>query len=732
MASQHEQQLAEALAVCRAAPAGERAATVARFPQFATELAEYLDAEAHFDRLAEPLKAAVRALDDAPTIGWHPGPTGELLRSFADYELLQEIGRGGMGVVYKARQKALDRLVALKMIRADDLGSEAEVRRFQNEAETVARLDHPHIVPIYDVGQEDGRHFFSMKLIDGDSLSRIVGSGQWAVGREEGQRRVAGVMVKVARAVHYAHQHGILHRDLKPANVLLDKDGEPFVTDFGLAKHLSAADAGLTDSGMLVGTPSYMAPEQAACKKQVLTTAADVYGLGGILYALLTGRPPFEGETAVDTLMQVLEHEPVRPGVLNPAVDRDLETICLKCLHKEPAQRFASAEALAADLQRWLDGVPIRARPVGRVERLARWCRRNPLPAAGLALAALAWISLTAAAVLVARAREASLRAEVLQSSVYAAHGVASTVLLQLQQLAGAVERAADDAELRKKLVAGDRAGLQARVETIRRRHDRAGAGPFHNWYVLDKDGIQLVDLPRNPATIGQSFRGRDYFRGALVHVHETGRAALHVSRVYRSKNDQLYKVGLSAPVRTSDRADAPLLGVVVATMTTDSTMGLAGLHDQRRKAVLIGPLDTNPADREPGPELGHEERVILIHPAYHRGDTALGVPEGRVPVFAAGPGGELEQPASAYAQGEEDYTDPVGAVDPHYAGRWLAGFAPVGNTEFLVGVQERFDEVVGRDQLLTLWGGLTLSLGGVLAGIAAWLGVRRRLRTGQ
>jgi serine/threonine-protein kinase len=298
-----------------------------------------------------------------------------------------------MGVVYKARQEGLNRLVALKMVIAGEHAGEGQLERFRIEGEAVASLQHPNIVQIFEVGKRDGLPFFSLEFVDGGSLAQTIG------GKPVAPRRAAEIMEALARAMGLAHERGIIHRDLKPANVLMSVQGTPKITDFGLAKRIES-DSQQTRSGTLMGTPSYMAPEQARGETHAIGPPADIYALGAILYEMLTSRPPFQGATMMDTLDQVCNQEPVPPTRLQPKLSRDLETVCLKCLQKEARKRYATANELADDLQRFLQGEPIKARPVGPVERAWRWCRRNPRVASLSAAVAVLGAALTVGLVL--------------------------------------------------------------------------------------------------------------------------------------------------------------------------------------------------------------------------------------------------------------------------------------------------------------------------------------------
>jgi serine/threonine-protein kinase len=387
-------------------------------PDLLPEVRQRWQAFCRFDAQVGALLPGIQTPRDAGPVA--PVPPGAGLPQVPGHEVEAVLGQGGMGVVYRARDLRLHRPVALKMLLAGACATAVERERFLREAEAEAGLSHPNIVQVHQVGEHDGRPYFTMELVEGGSLAqKLAGTPQPA-------RRAAALVATLAEAVHAAHQSGVVHRDLKPANVLLTADGTPKIADFGLARRLEGT-AGLTQSGVPMGTPSYMAPEQALGKSRDVGTAADVYALGAILYEMLTGRPPFRAETATATLQQVISQEAVPPSRLNAAVPRDLETVCLKCLEKEPHRRYPSAAALAGDLHRFQKGDPIAARPVRGLERLLRWVRREPTPAAlvatVLALFLLAlggglWLERQRAERLAERARQEGRAGQALEAAL--------------------------------------------------------------------------------------------------------------------------------------------------------------------------------------------------------------------------------------------------------------------------------------------------------------------------
>jgi tRNA A-37 threonylcarbamoyl transferase component Bud32 len=352
----------------------DRAALIAGHVDLANELTAFFADHDRFWRAAAPL---ADALTLPPCESPEPGPR-HTVRYFGDYELLEEIARGGMGVVYKARQISLNRPVALKMILAGELATPEARQRFRAEAEAAANLQHPNIVAIHEVGEHEGKQYFSMDFVVGKNLAEIVR------GNPLPAERAASYVKTISEAIHFAHQRGTLHRDLKPQNVLIDADDRPRITDFGLAKRVDA-DSGLTRTGDVLGSPSYMPPEQAASQSAEIGPHSDVYSLGAILYELLTGRPPFAAATPWETICQVLQTPAVSPRKLNPDVPRDLETICLKCLEKQPQRRYHSARELAEELGRFLNHEPIHARPISLARRATFWARRHPWVITGVA-----------------------------------------------------------------------------------------------------------------------------------------------------------------------------------------------------------------------------------------------------------------------------------------------------------------------------------------------------------
>ncbi|MGI9471143.1 MAG: serine/threonine protein kinase, partial [Rubripirellula sp.] len=348
-------------------------------PEFADQLRSFFSDVRHLDDVSGVGEQAgtidLSGTRRSEIVDGLVGP-GDALTYVGEYQILAEIARGGMGVVFKARQEKLHRTVALKMILSGRFATELEVDRFRREARSAASLKHPNIVGVYEIGVHEGNHYFTMDYIESVSLSHRLREGSLA------PRDAAKLLQTLACATHFAHEKGVLHRDLKPANVLMDSSGQPHITDFGLAKPIANStefsDVEITRSGQVVGTPSYMSPEQAAAKHQLVSVASDVYSLGAILYACLSGRAPFVAESTVETLRQVIHDDPLPTRVLNPRVPKDLETICLKCLTKEPRHRYPSAQDLADDLSRFLEGRPVLARPISRVAKIWRFAHRKP------------------------------------------------------------------------------------------------------------------------------------------------------------------------------------------------------------------------------------------------------------------------------------------------------------------------------------------------------------------
>lgn len=738
---------------------------LARYPQLAGPLEAALADLKQFERWTDPVRqlcqsAATKPPDTAATLGWTDGPGDAPIAELGDFEQLTPIGEGGMGIVYRAWQRSLKRWVALKMVRTGQLATSDDLRRFRHEAELIGQLDHPHIVPVYAVGEEAGRLFYTMKLIDGGSLAARLKDVGLPPGQElpraEAERRkqaLVRMVVQLARAVHYAHQRGILHRDLKPANVLLMNvarhsvaEGEvghsaadyiPMITDFGLARRV-AGDGPPEESGTIIGTACYMAPEQAAGRVRALTTAADVYGLGAILYELLTGRPPFKCVTIMETLQYVQWSQPGRPRTVQPLVDRDLETVCLKCLEKDPRRRPRSAEALAESLECWLAGKPIPDRPVGTMERIVRWGRRHPFAAAASVAVILLLLLVTGTALAAARARAMRLEEAILRSNVFEADNVASKVLWQLDRLSEPVVQAAADSRLRDILLADKFRPAPLReyvLELQRRLSDPAagfpspeGASSFQSFHILDRAGTQVADsnvsdrFAKGPLPIRDY---RDYFTGAVRKRKTRGRGAVHISRVYKSEDDGLYKFAIAAAIR-GPADDDPVLGVVAATVTTASTLGMLRLDDGRREVVLVGRRDLARPGRTT--DLPPDEYLVLLHQAYNRGDEAIRVESVCLAAVHRPKEGDefrLVVPGDPRGAMDRHYRDPLASRDDAFAGRWLAGFAPVGNTELVVIVQQRFADAIPPDHDIVL-GAAALAGGLIALGWFVWYVGRR------
>ncbi len=606
------------------------------------------------------------------------------------HEILGELGRGGMGVVYKARQAKLGRVVALKMILGGGHVGAEGLARFRTEAEAIARLQHPNIVQIFEVGDHEGLPYFALEYCPGGSLDRKL------AGTPMPADEAAALTATLARAVDAAHVKGIVHRDLKPQNILLDEAGRPKVTDFGIAKKIGD-DSGQTAAGSIMGTPSYMSPEQADGKP--VGTATDIYALGAILYEMLTGRPPFKAATPLDTILQVVHGDPVPPRRLQPALPADLETICLKCLAKEPGRRYATAAGLADDLERYCAGEPIEARPEGVAGRVLRWCRRRPLLASSLALAALLMITSVASL----RASLVGVDALARRNQRLLAEGLAGRLDERLRGDTLAVGALARLSEARALLAApGEgRAALlpaanEALAALVRANEDISAA------FLLDRDGVAVAST--NPAHPGRSYAFRAYFREAAA------------GKVYRSHilvGTSTGKPGMygSAPVYGPGGA---LLGVAVVKVEAEALWGIVdalGVADG--DAVFV--LDQD------GVVVAHQDRARLFHAV-----AALDAETARtrfradaVPTLGT-PG--LEAVVGAKSSGELSYTRPEDGA------RRAVAYAPMRGERWSVVIDVDGRQYDGPGHL-RLWRDLQIGalvcLGLVALLIPAWRWLR-------
>jgi serine/threonine-protein kinase len=592
---------------------------------------------------------------------------------FGDYELGEELGRGGGGVVYRARHAGIHRSVALKLMRDGQFASHSEIQRFRQGAAAAADLDHPHIVPIFHVGERDGQPFFTMRLLEGGNL-------QSALARfRQSKELTARLLAKVARAVHFAHEHGVLHRDLKPANILLDEQDEPYVADFGLAKRLDER-AVASGSSKIVGTLDAMAPEQARATC-ALTPAADVYSLGVILYELLTGELPLPAGSVLEKLRWLASQSPPRPpSELDPFVDQNLERICLRCLQKSAKDRYSSAGELAAALER-------SSRPGGGDEprpplsqRLESWVRRHPRRSVALSCLIVALAVALLFSWWIWR-RDQRVMRETLETNAFIAGSQAGAALAQLREYAERVAQAARDPEMVRLLA---RAPIFEPAWPL-----QSLASGFDSLALLGNDAHAAAKWPSpHPVDFERSYEFRDYFRGAryLAEHHASG---AYVARAFRTEPDGHLVFAVSAPV--FDAQGVPQ-GVLMATLNAKSVFGAVKMEDstggRRITSALIGPRGPDRQDPPGAPP--RPDFTFLVHPGLLDGqEIAVASPFSsklQAMFGASAPPGQQFTLQYVAPVKVPDYRDAV----PGFAGPWLAAFAPVGKTGFAVLVQTR------------------------------------------
>ena len=542
-----------------------------------------------------------------------PDRSGASLRYFGDYVLEHEIARGGMGIVYRARQQTLHRTVAVKVLRDQAFAGGDEVERFKTEAGAAAALRHPHIVGIHEIGEHGGMHFFSMDYVDGPSLAAVLREGPLPA------RKVATLLVKIAQAIEHAHGQGVLHRDLKPANVLLDPAGEPLVTDFGLAKH-DAANLGLTVSGQVLGTPAYMAPEQAEGRTKECDARTDVYGLGALLYHMVAGRAPFAGDSHVAVMNQVMMDEPVSVRLLNPSIPRDLETICAKAMAKDAPRRYQSAQAMAEDIQRFLDGKPVLARPVGALGKTWRWARRHRALSAALAAVVLLTLGVLVT-IVISRHRIEGLRREAVQR-LYATdmrlalqniaedkHGAAAALLDRYEVPAGEDLRGFEWYVARE-LSRGNEA---ATLETLTGQVWSVAWSPDGRWLAAGSQSLRLWEWVEGKAVLRHT---SESLAAAIAFSPDSKRLAM--SRV----GGEVTVCDPASPESVIFRALLPSIPPALAWRADGMTLEILASHVHWR---------WTPGQGEPqrAAELGGAARFQFLSPSARRGGFVMPGPPG-------------------------------------------------------------------------------------------------------
>jgi serine/threonine-protein kinase len=552
--------------------------------------------------------ATVGSPDEAPRNGVAVPPPSTW-PAFDGYELLDHVGSGGMGHVYKARQLRTNRIVALKTLplaTGSDTDETERLVRFRTEVEAVSRLQHPNIVVVYDVGEHEERPYFTMEWIGGGSLAEHL------AGQPQAEKASAECLARLADAMHHAHRQGVIHRDLKPANVLLagntspdSGDLVPKVGDFGVAKLLDKPGAP-TRPNQWIGTPEYMAPEQVT-EGATIGPAADIYALGVLLYEMLIGRPPLRSHEPLETMRQVRDEDPVVPRRLRPKLNRDLETICLKCLQKEPARRYPTAQALADDLRRWLAGETIQARPCGYTVRTVKWAKRHPERALLVALAVGLIVALGIGYLWLLGVSNARY-----------ARQLADSVDHQLLLIKYAVNQTAQDVELRQILGAPAidpnrlRVYLEKTKQAFIRWFARPGEQPpIVNWFVMDLQGTILGDSYEDPKSVGRNYQFRDYFAG-LMAQDQTG-DQVYISRVYQSEQDDRHKFTVITRIGNGSH----VCGLLGASVAVDARMVALDMRRELPGTRLVGPLDCHQRWQDPDPGVEAPTFVVVLHRDY-------------------------------------------------------------------------------------------------------------------